>query len=326
MDGIFGGSAETYVRDLQFKALTTTVMTMSGWAANPDKQPWTYGEPYTTINRASLKLKARLTPYMYTYSRVAHDTGVPPIRAMLLEFPDQEALYAPSLSSNYQFMSGEWLLVAPVYDDRTVRDGIFLPAGTQWVDWWDGTLRNGGTTLDGYDCPLDKLPLFVRAGAIVPLWPPMNYFDEKPHDPISLELWPQGSSLFTLYEDDGVTREALAPEKPAFATTRIDVRAPGDYLGSGGGDVTVEVGPVQGAFFGQLSTRGWRLNVRCRHPPSAVLLDGAPLQRAASVAELEAIASGWFHDKTLQPQAGGLLMVKTPAMPAAAGWTVVISA
>ena len=64
VDGIFGGSAETYVRDLQMKALTTTIMVMSGWAANPDKQPWTYGEPYTTFNRASLKLKAKLTPYM----------------------------------------------------------------------------------------------------------------------------------------------------------------------------------------------------------------------------------------------------------------------
>ena len=84
VDGIFGGSAETYVRDLQMKALTTTVMTMSGWAQNPDKQPWSYGEPYTSINRASLELKASMTPYLYTLSRIAYDTGVPPVRAMLL--------------------------------------------------------------------------------------------------------------------------------------------------------------------------------------------------------------------------------------------------
>ena len=59
VDGIFGGSPESQVRDLQFKALMTTIMVMSGWAENPDKQPWTFGEPYTTYNRAALKLKDR---------------------------------------------------------------------------------------------------------------------------------------------------------------------------------------------------------------------------------------------------------------------------
>lgn len=239
---------------------------------------------------------------MYSYSRVAYDTGVPPVRAMLLEFPQEEQLYVPSTATSYQFMSGEWLLVAPVYDDRSVRDGIYLPAGTQWVDWWDGSLHEGGTTLNGYDCPLSKLPLFVRAGAIVPLWPKMNYFNEKPYTPISLELWPQGVTAFTLYEDDGVTREALAATQPAYATTLITVQAPAAYLSGSGAidDVIVRVSAASGAFKGQLSARGWQLNVRCRHPPTAVLLNDAPLQHMNSVVQLEAAASGWFLDKTLQ--------------------------
>eukprot|EP00442_Polarella_glacialis_P038578 CAMPEP_0115129908 /NCGR_PEP_ID=MMETSP0227-20121206/52107_1 /TAXON_ID=89957 /ORGANISM="Polarella glacialis, Strain CCMP 1383" /LENGTH=183 /DNA_ID=CAMNT_0002534939 /DNA_START=1 /DNA_END=553 /DNA_ORIENTATION=+ len=87
VDGIFGGSPESFVRDLQFKCLMTVFMTMSGWAANPDKQPWAWGEPYTSIARMYLKLKARLTPYYYTLSRQAYDTGLPPVRAMALEFP-----------------------------------------------------------------------------------------------------------------------------------------------------------------------------------------------------------------------------------------------
>ena len=82
VDGIFGGSPDTYVRDLQFKCLMTTMMTMSGWAGNPDKQPWTYGEPYASINRMYLKIKSRLTPYFYTYSRIAREhtnrRGPPP--------------------------------------------------------------------------------------------------------------------------------------------------------------------------------------------------------------------------------------------------------
>jgi alpha-glucosidase len=151
VDGIFGGSPESYVRDLQFKALTTTIMTMSGWAPNPDKQPWTWGEPYTTYNRASLKLKSQLTPYMYSLSREAYDTGVPPIRALLLEFPGEEALYQASNATLYTFLSGPFLLVAPVYEQgATTRDAIPLPAGTQWVDWWDGSLLEGNQTLMAY--------------------------------------------------------------------------------------------------------------------------------------------------------------------------------
>ena len=74
-------------------------MVMSGWAANPDKQPWTYGEPYTAINRLYLRLKQQLTPYQYTLARTAYDTGVPPVRAMALEFPgDGHAI--PSIEGN----------------------------------------------------------------------------------------------------------------------------------------------------------------------------------------------------------------------------------
>jgi alpha-glucosidase (family GH31 glycosyl hydrolase) len=69
-----------------------------------------------------------------------------------------------------QYMSGEWLLAAPVYEDAVTRDGIYLPAG-EWWDYWDGTVSQGPQTVDGYAAPLDKLPLFVREGAIIPMWP-----------------------------------------------------------------------------------------------------------------------------------------------------------
>ena len=82
----------------------------------------------------------RLTPYIYTYSREAYDTGVPTVRAMVLEFPDDPVTW--SKRTQYQFMSGEWLLVAPVYEDTIVRNDIYLPAG-KWIDYWDGTEYNG---------------------------------------------------------------------------------------------------------------------------------------------------------------------------------------
>ena len=304
VDGIFGGSPESYVRDLQFKALTTVFMTMSGWAANPDKQPWTWGEPYTTFNRASLKLKAQLTPYMYSYCREAYDTGVPPVRAMLLEFPEEEALYLLSNATSNQFMSGAFLLVAPVSALGAVaRDGIYLPSGAVWADYWDGTLFAGNQTLDGYSAPLSKLPLFVRAGAIIPQWPTqsLNYFNAAPADPMYLELWPAGNTSFSLYEDDGVTRAALPPTS-AFARTAISVAAPLNYLAGGGGgsgNVTISIGGAVGTFEGQLESRGWWLNVRCKSPPLSVFQAGGAgtfaLPEMQSEAELEYAATGWYH-------------------------------
>jgi len=329
IDGIFGGSPESYVRDLQFKALMTTIMTMSGWAANPDKQPWTWGEPFTTYNRAALKLKSRLTPYMYSASREAYDTGVPPVRAMLLEFPEDEVLYTPSNGSSYQFLSGASLLVAPVYELGAVtRDGIYLPKGSQWSDYADGTLYEGGQTIDGYAAPLDKLPIFVRAGAIIPLWPEMNFFNATPHDPISLELWPSGNSTFTLYEDDGITRAALPPTN-AFATTLISVSAPSTYLNtSTSGNVTIAVAPASGSFDGQLASRGWFIEVRARSSPLNVVVvagaDGAPVQlpAAQSAAELAYLPAGFFFNPELQR---GLLQVKLSGMAAADGFVVTLS-
>jgi hypothetical protein len=303
---------------------------VSGWAANPDKQPWTWGEPYTTINRASLKLKSRLVPYVYALSRAAHDTGVPPVRAPLLEFPADEALYVPSNATSYQFMTGPYLLVAPVYTAGAVtRDGITLPAGADWADFWSGDLYAGGQVLNGYPAPLTTLPLFVRAGAILPLVAPMNSFNAAPWDPLFLELWPAGNSTFSLYEDDGVTRAALPPTN-AFATTAISVAAPPTFLNaSAAGNVTVTVAPVVGTFPGALASRGWWLNVRARAAPLAVLVaagaGGAPttLPQAASEAELQALPAGWFYDTSLQR---GLLQVKLSNMSAAAGFTVTLSA
>ncbi|MGE5362306.1 MAG: TIM-barrel domain-containing protein, partial [Bacteroidales bacterium] len=159
VDGIFGGGAQTQVRDLQWKALTPVWMIISGWSkqTNLMKQPWIFGDPYTAINRKYMKLKMRLTPYLYTYSREAYDTGVPTVRAMVLEYPGDANTW--SKRTQYQFMSGEWLLVAPVYDDTIVRNDIYLPAG-KWIDYWDGREFNGPATVNAYDAPLDKLPMF----------------------------------------------------------------------------------------------------------------------------------------------------------------------
>eukprot|EP01051_Picozoa_sp_SAG22_P006348 SAG22_NODE_411_length_10900_cov_2.633738_2_plen_891_part_00 len=336
VDGIFGGSAETYVRDLQFKCMMTTLMTMSGWAANPDKQPWTYGEPFTSINRMYLKLKASLAPYQYSYSRLAAETGMPPVRAMALQFPDDMSTYENTTGTAYQFMSGDYLLVAPVYRNTTVRDGIYLPAG-DWIDWWDDSVHTGPETIDGYPAPLDKLPLFVRAGAIIPMWPPMLYFGEKKADPMTLELYPGGNSSFTLYEDDGVTRNATV--NGHFLTTEINMAASANFSTLRKPDVTVSVSAAVGkGFDGAATVRSWILNVHTDAAPLTVTLkngtgSGMMLPEYHSLPSVDySTTGGWYFsrlgmgkDYRGKQTQKNKVYIRLPPMATDAGFEVVVS-
>ncbi|MET9495913.1 NPCBM/NEW2 domain-containing protein, partial [Streptomyces sp. NPDC006552] len=298
VDGIFGGSPKTYARDLQWKSLLPVTMTMDGWAAS-DKQPFRQGEPYTAINRKYLKLHESLLPYLYSYAHEATETGVGAVRPLALEYPDDPK--AATDAAKYEFLTGEDFLVAPVYQDSAVRDGIYLPKGT-WTDYWTGRVYQGPTTIDGYDAPLDTLPLFVRGGAAVPMWPGIrSYADRTADSPLAWDVYPQGRSSFELYEDDGVTR---AHREGAYATQRADIDAPK----SGAGDVRLRIGASKGDFTGKQTARPYAFTVHTADAPGDVRLDGRKLARAASKSAYDKAASGWFYDRD---DRGGVVLVKT---------------
>jgi hypothetical protein len=330
VDGIFGGSALTQVRDLQWKALTPAWMIISGWSkqTNNMKQPWIFGEPYTTINRKYLKLKQRLTPYLYTLSREAYDTGVPTVRAMVLEFPDDPTTW--SKRTQYQFMSGPSFLVAPVYEDSPIRNDIYLPAG-KWIDYWDGTEFNGSTTLNGYAAPLEKLPMFVKAGAIVPMYPEMLYDGQKPFDPVTLDVYPSGKSSFDLYEDDGRTQKYRTG---ASARTLIEMDAPMS-LDEPGSQITIKVNAAKGTYDGMPAQRAYLVDAHVPVTPAKVTLGGREIAEipapvggrggaasAARLAAFNAATEGWYFDPADRK---GVLHVKIGPQKPTTSWTVVIA-
>lgn len=303
VDGIFGGSDSTYVRDLQWKCFTPVFMTMSGWATNnknhiKDKQPWLFGEPFTSINRKYLMLKQRLTPYMYTLCNEAHQTGVPAVRGLVLEYPNDPVTWGNA--TKYEYLLGKDLLVAPVYKSEARRDSIYLPKG-KWTDFWDGTEFQGNTTLMNYPAPLDKLPLFVRAGAIIPMVQQMMYDNERPADTLTLNIYPFGNSTYTMYEDDGLTREH---RKGVFATTKFDVSAPEPGTGS----FSVTINAVKGDFPGRQRQRCYLIDAQSSQSPSGITVDGKKLKKAKSLKDLSAIKSGWFFDPLCKK---GVLHIKT---------------
>lgn len=328
VDGIFGGSALTQVRDIEWKAFTPVWMIISGWSkqTNLMKQPWIFGEPYTSINRKYMTLKMRLTPYLYSYSREAYDTGVPTVRAMVLEFPADPATW--SRRTQYQFMSGEWLLVAPVYEDAPIRNDIYLPAG-KWIDYWDGREYNGPATVNGYETPLDRIPLFVRAGAIIPMYPPMLYDREKPKDPVTFDIYPFGKTSFSLYEDDGATQSYRAG---AFARTLVEVEAP-KSLDEAGAQIVVKVGAARGSYAGMPASRSYVVDLHVPGRPASVKLGdrllpmfpvpaGDRAAREKARAEFDAAPEGWMFDPA---DRRGVLQVRVKPQALAGGFTVKVT-
>jgi alpha-glucosidase (family GH31 glycosyl hydrolase) len=294
VDGIFGGSDSTYTRDLQWKCFTPVFMVMSGWAKK-DKQPFISG--YTDINRKYLKLKMRLTPYMYTYCEQAYETGVPTSRAMVLEYPKDPVTWGTQ--TQYQFMNGQWFLVAPVFKSGGTRDSIYLPEG-KWIDYWSGKEYTGKYWLNNYDAPLDKLPLFVKAGAIIPMYPQMNYDGERRADTLTLDIYPFKKSEFDMYEDDGITREHRTG---AFVKTLFEVSAAANI------DVTIHA--AKGNYTGKYEKRVYNLEIHAKNP-SRVLVNDKTLLRLTSEASFEKAATGFYYDPT---EKRGIVHVKTQYLP-----------
>ncbi|WP_394830391.1 DUF5110 domain-containing protein [Pendulispora rubella] len=319
VDGIYAGSPDTYSRDLQWKAFLPVLMSMSGWGAvNPetgyrDKQPWRFDEAHKAIHRKYLKLRERLLPYLYTMSRVAHETGVPSTRALVLEYP-KDAKVRDNTTSQ-EFMAGDAFLVAPVTENATTRSGIYLPADT-WVDYWTGAVRKGPVTVDNYPAPLDTLPLFVRAGSIVPMWPQKLHFREVSTGPFAFDIYPPAPgqrSSFTLYEDDGLTRQYIDGK---FAKQRIAV----DVSSNGG--LVVSLGASQGDYTGKPESRHYELTLHTASPATRIDMAGTPLPRHRTKAAYDAAPDGWYFDPA---DRGGLLSIKTPDLRLDTASTVSIS-
>jgi alpha-glucosidase len=199
-----------------------------------DQEPWRFGKFYEDIIRKYLKLRYRLLPFLYTTLEEAHRTGVPLFRPLVLTYQDDTNTF----NLDDQFMVGDDLLVAPVLKPDVTRRLVYLPKGV-WYDYWTNRKYQGGGVIS-VEAPLETVPMFVRAGAIIPMGPEMNYVGEKPFDPITLNIYPdeKGNASTSLYEDDGLSpaykqggfRRTIFKVEPAGTGFTVNVAAPqGQY-------------------------------------------------------------------------------------------------
>jgi alpha-glucosidase len=185
-----------------------------------DQEPWRFGKYYEDIIRRYLKLRYQLLPFLYTTLEESHRTGVPLFRPLMLNYQDDPNTY----NIDDEFMVGDDLLVAPIVKADVSRRLVYLPKG-RWFDYWTNKTYEGGTMIS-VEAPLETVPMFVRAGAIIPTGPAINYVGEKLMDPITFNVYPdeKGSAMMTLYEDDGVSP---AYTQNIFRRTTVTVRRVG---------------------------------------------------------------------------------------------------
>lgn len=197
MGGFIGNaSPEMYARWMQMGAFTPLFRAHSSFSSKPH-EPWTFGKETEDICRKYIKLRYRLLPYNYNEFYKAGKTGLPIMRPLVLEYPDDENVH--NLCDQYLY--GENIMVAPVYRPSTIKRCVYIPEGT-WYNYWTGERYEGKNYILA-DAPLDVLPIYIKEGSIIPTIPEMNYTGEKPADVLILDIYPGEQGLYTLYEDDG---------------------------------------------------------------------------------------------------------------------------
>jgi alpha-D-xyloside xylohydrolase len=160
---------------------------------------WAYGKEAEPILAKYLKLRYQLLPYTYSIAYRSYQTGAPYMRALFMDFPaDPRAADIPD-----EYMYGPAFLVAPVTDQGATQRTVYLPAGSDWYNYWTNERLHGGQTIVA-DAPIDTLPLFVKAGSIVPLGSEVNS-TEQAQTIASVRVYPGADSTFTLFQDDGKT-------------------------------------------------------------------------------------------------------------------------
>lgn len=218
-------SDELYARWMQcgvFSPFCRQHHTSEGRRTNfPNVEPWEFGTTVEAICRDWIGLRYRLMPYLYTLFYNAHTTGEPIQRPTLYDFPDD----ASTLTQDYDFMFGPYMLVSPVTLSGAGTWPTYLPDGADWIDWWDDSLNTGGQTVNT-SVPLERIPIFVRGGAIIPMAPVSQYEGETAWDEITFELYPiDETSNFTIYEDDGISWDYQSGE---YAETTCTMSGIGD--------------------------------------------------------------------------------------------------
>jgi alpha-D-xyloside xylohydrolase len=163
-----------------------------------ETEPWKYGDTVMNNMRSMMNLRYRLMPYIYSEGWQISKNGSTMFRPLVMDFKNDPAAVAQS----YQYMFGKSFLVAPITEPGVTEWSVYLPKSFKWYDFWTGKSFNGGQTIKAA-APQDKIPVFVKAGSIVPMGKFMQYTSEKPMDTLEVRVYTGANGNFNLYSDEG---------------------------------------------------------------------------------------------------------------------------
>lgn len=264
---------ELYTRWLQFGAFSPILRTHTTKNPHAERRTWAYPEPYSDIMRNTYHLRYALLPYIYTEARRTYDTGVAFLHPLYYDWPEAAEAYA----NKNEYVFGANMIIDPVVKpgDKTTglaSQSVWLPVG-DWVEWQTGSRFHGAIEVKR-NFSIRQIPVYVRAGAIVPEAPPMQYTSQKPLDPLIVNVFPLEdgeSSSYTLYEDAGNSR---AYQRDEFARTELRSSEKGSEL-------TVEIVAAKGTYKGMPTARGYEIRLPGDWPPETATVNEHPLTYTA---------------------------------------------
>lgn len=276
--------AELYTRWMQFGVFNP--LSRAHHEGDNAVEPWLFGKRAEDICRRAIELKYQLFPYIYTYAREAHEKGLPLLRAMLLEYPNDKN----AVGAEDQFMFGRELLVAPVVKKAAVTRRVYLPEG-DWIDFSDKkTIYRGEQYID-YSTPLEVTPVFVRKGSILPMMPVMQYIHEQKKYPVTWEIFPaaeEQTATFVLYEDDG---ESLGYQNGEFARTKVScITLKNSY--------TIQLDKRETHQYSPEAARRFLFKIYANKKPAGVSVGGQKIKSVKATTTLSGeLTTGWFWDE-----------------------------
>ena len=266
LGGHMGGhfSPELYLRWMQFGAYSPIMRTHSTKSAELNKEPWVFDQKIFSILRKTIKVRYELAPYNYTMARKAYDEGLSICRPLYYDYPNVEEAY----QYKNEYMFGDDILIAPVTKPTT--DGftevdVWLPKG-KWYEWHTGTLLEGGKTLKR-NFALDEYGVYVKAGAVLPLYGEEVMSLNGNSEAYTLALFPGDGGQFSIYEDNGNDKNYTNN----FATTEVKSERKGKEL-------SVTIMPTVGSYEDQPAEREYKLKLVASTMPESVLLNGKPVK------------------------------------------------
>ncbi len=274
-------SPELYARWIQYGAFSPILRTHTTKNPKAERRIWAYPTDYYTVMRDAYLLRYALIPYIYTSARETFDTGISICRPLYYDYPETKEAY----SFRDEYMFGDSILVAPITAAASQESGlaaktVWLPPGT-WIEWFTGSILKGPARLER-SFELGEIPVYVKAGAIIPMQPKMKNTGEKPVDPLILAVFPQAHGSTQVYEDQG---NSLEYKNDAYSWTEVRQARQRDDR------IAIEILPAKGSYTGMPPRRSYQIRLIGVLPPGEVLCNGRQLLQSR-----EGTTLGWTYD------------------------------